>query len=418
MRQIADLHIHSKYSRATSKKMDLAEIERWCKIKGINIVGTSDFTHPFWFKELKNNLETDGSGLYTLKGSDKSVKFILSTEISCIYKKNDKTRRLHVVYFAPSLEVVEKVNAKLDAIGNIKSDGRPILGMDVKNLAEVFWEVDKDCMVIPAHAWTPWFSIFGSFSGFDSIKECYEEYTDKIFAIETGLSSDPPMNWRLSALDNITLISCSDAHSPANLGREACVFDIDENKLSYGEIKRILSTKDKEKFLYTIEFFPEEGKYHFDGHRSCNISLSPQETKKEKFICPKCKKKLTVGVMHRVDELADRKVNFKLNTIGYKSVVALQEIIAESIGKNKNTKGVQQIYFDMIKKGSNEFKILLDMSKEDLEKITTPEIVTAILKVRARQLHVEPGYDGEYGVVKIFSDKEKEKFRPNQKKLL
>lgn len=417
MRYIADFHIHSKYSRATSKQMVLPELEKWCKIKGIDILGTGDFTHPFWFKELKSYLETDGSGLYTLKNSDKKVKFILTTEISCIYSKGGKVRRLHIVYFAPNLEVVEKINQKLEKVGNLSADGRPILGLDVKEIAKIFWEVDEKCLVIPAHAWTPWFSIFGSFSGFDSVAECYEELEQQIYSIETGLSSDPPMNWRLSTLDKITLISCSDAHSPANLGREACVFEIDEDKLSYDEIFHIIKEKDKAKFLYTIEFFPEEGKYHYDGHRSCGVVFSPTETKQHKNICPKCKKSITIGVMNRVDQLADRPEGFKLDTISYKSLVPLSEIIAESISKQKNTKAVDNIYFELIEKGGNEFKILLDLSEEELKKITSPEIVLAIMKVRESKVKVEAGYDGVYGKVFVFNQGEKDKFSPKQKSL-
>jgi len=398
--------------------MVLSEIERWCKIKGIDIVGSGDLTHPGWFKELKNNLESDGSGLYTLRGSDKKTKFILTTEISCIYSKKGKTRRLHIIYFVPSLETAEKINKKLDSVGNIKSDGRPILGLDVKDVAKIFWDIDPDCLVIPAHAWTPWFSIFGSFSGFDSIKECYEELSPRIFGIETGLSSDPEMNWRWSELDNITLISNSDAHSPSNLGREANVLEIDSQNLSYAGLVKILKKNDKEKFLYTIEFFPQEGKYHYDGHSRCGVVFSPRESFKNKNLCPKCRKPLTIGVSNRVCRLADRKKIDGKGRVAYRSVIPLQEIIAEVLGKQKNTKTVDNFYFDLIKKGGSEFKILLDLSAAELKKITLPQIATAVEKMKKGEVFVQPGYDGVYGKVSVFNPKEMEKLFPKQEALL
>ena len=411
MQFIADLHIHSKYSRATSKISDLENNELWARKKGIDIVATGDWTHPAWFLELKKKLEPFGNGLYKLKGSDGKIKFFLSTEISCIYSKGGKCRRLHIVVFAPSLEVVEKINSQLGLIGNLKADGRPILGLDAKKLLEIVMEVDRRCMIIPAHAWTPWFAVFGSMSGFDSLEECFEEQTKHVYAIETGLSSDPPMNWRLSALDNISLISCSDAHSPSNLGREACVFEFNENELSYDVICNTIKKKDKEKFKFTIEFYPEEGMYHFDGHRSCNVSFSPEETKKIKNICPQCSKKLTIGVLNRVDNLADRKIGFvPENAIPYKSLVGLDDVIAESLGiKGRKTKSVLNEYENIIQKCGSEFNVLLNYSLDELKKITTERIVEAIRRNREGELHVKPGYDGVYGEVKIFREEEKPK---------
>ena len=410
MQYIADLHIHSKYSRATSKNLDLENIDLWARKKGIDIVATGDWTHPAWFSELKKKLEPQGNGLYKLKDTDGKVKFFLSTEIACIYSKGGKVRRLHIVVFAPSLEAVEKINAQLNLIGNLKADGRPMLGLDAKRLLEIVMEVDKNCMIIPAHAWTPWFAVFGSKSGFDSLEECFEEQTKHIHAIETGLSSDPAMNWRLSALDNITLISNSDAHSPSNLGREVNVFEFKEDELSYNAICEAIKNKDKEKFKYTIEFYPEEGMYHFDGHRSCNVRLSPEETKKFKNICPQCKKKMTIGVLYRVDNLADRKVGFiPKNAIPFKSLVGLDDVIAESLGvAGRKAKTVLTEYERLISKAGNEFNLLLNFSLDELKKFTDERIVEAIKRNREGKVHIAPGYDGVYGTVELFSPEEKE----------
>ncbi len=403
MRYIADLHIHSKYSRACSKDLEIPKINEWAKIKGIQIVGSGDFTHPYWLKHLKENLVPDQPGLFKFKGDKDSVWFILTTELSCIYSQGEKVRRLHLCIFVPDFKTVDKINqALLKRRVNLASDGRPIMGFHADELTKIILDINPKALVIPAHAWTPWFSVFGSYSGFNTLEECFGEVSQYIYSIETGLSSDPPMNWRLAALDKITLISNSDAHSPANLGREANVFDIPESELSYEEIYRIIKEKDRKRFLYTIEFFPEEGKYHFDGHRTCNIQFSPAETKKHKGICPVCKKPLTIGVLNRVDELANRADGFKLNTISYKSLVPLPEIIAEALGVGKGSKKVSLAYQDLIKKGGNEFKILLDLSLADLEKITTPEIVLGIKNVRAGNVDISAGYDGVYGVVKVF----------------
>ena len=286
MRVIADIHLHSKYSRACSKQLDLEHNAEWATYKGINLLGTADFTHPQWFRELQSKLVPENQGLYRLKGSSLSVRFMLTTELSCIYSQGGKTRRIHLCIFAPSLETVAKINSALEKRQvNLKADGRPIMGLSAIVLTQLILEIDPTAMVIPAHAWTPWFSVFGSNSGFDSLEECFGPATSEIFAIETGLSSDPPMNWRLSALDKITLISNSDAHSPANLGREANVFELDESEITFDEIRRILREKDREKFRYTIEFFPHEGKYHYDGHRDCGIVFAPAETKKHQGIC-------------------------------------------------------------------------------------------------------------------------------------
>lgn len=413
MRYICDFHIHSKYSRATSRDMNLDVLAKWAKIKGINILGTGDFTHPEWFRELREKLEPAETGLYRLKSEIKSTKseteeirFILTSEISCIYSKKGKTRRIHLLVFSPNFETVEKINANLGWIGNIKSDGRPILGLDAKELAKIILNLNPKCLVIPAHAWTPWFSIFGSMSGFDSIEECFEEYSKYIYAIETGLSSDPKMNWRLSALDKITLISNSDSHSPQKIGREANVFEFAAAP-TYDGIAEAIKDKSRGNFKYTVEFFPEEGKYHYDGHRLCQSKLSPEETKKYNGVCPKCGKPVIVGVMNRVDKLADRPEGFQLpGAIPFKSLIPLEEIIADANGTAVGTKAVLFHYQNLIKELGSEFNILLEAPYEQIKKFSDDRIAEGVKRVREGRVFIEPGYDGEYGKIKIFDKKE------------
>jgi uncharacterized protein (TIGR00375 family) len=372
MRFIGDFHIHSKYSRATSKDMNLEELDKWAKIKGIKVISAGDFTHPIWFKELETKLEPAEEGLYRLKKTNFETRFILTTEISCVYSKKGKVRKIHVLIFSPSLDVVRKINVQLGLRGNLKADGRPILGLDVKDLAAIVLEASDQCLVVPAHAWTPWFSIFGSKSGFDSIEECFEDYSKFIFAIETGLSSDPAMNWRLSALDRVTLISNSDSHSAKKIGREANVFD---TNLSYFSIVNAIKNKNNKEFLYTIEFFPEEGKYHYDGHRLCGISMSPKESKKHNNVCPVCGKSLVIGVLNRVDELADRPEGFvPQNHIPYKSLVPLEEIIADALGVLPASKQVMFYYKKLIDVFGSEFNVLLDEKIEEIKHVSTTKI--------------------------------------------
>jgi uncharacterized protein (TIGR00375 family) len=400
MEFIADFHLHSKYSRATSQKMDLENLNKWANIKGILVLGTGDFTHPLWLKEIKEKLESAEPGLFKLKNSDSKTRFILTTEVSCVYFKGGKQRKIHLIIFSPSVEVCEKINNYLKLYGNLEADGRPTLNLDAKELLKIVLNVSKDCLVVPAHIWTPWFSLFGSKSGFDSIEECFEDYSKYIFAGETGLSSNPAMNWRLSVLDRITLISCSDAHSPSHIGREANVFNCE---LSYFEILKAIKEKDKNKFLYTIEFYPEEGKYHYDGHRNCGVSFSPKETKKYNGICPVCKKPLTIGVLSRIEQLADRPEGFvPENAIPFKSLVPLEEIIADALGKNTKTVEVEKHYKNLIENFGNEFTVLLKASRSDLEAVTLPEIAEGIIRAREGKVFIEPGYDGVYGKVKIF----------------
>ncbi|MEK7149856.1 MAG: endonuclease Q family protein [Patescibacteria group bacterium] len=432
MRFIADLHIHSKYSRATSKDMNLEEIDRVADEKGILVMGTGDFTHPKWLEEIKEKLEPAEPGLFklksdykkpTIKGNFSETRFILSVEISSIYTRAGKVRRIHNLVFMPSIEAAENLRNKLIILScNLNSDGRPIIGLDSEKLAEIVFEIDNDAAIIPAHAWTPWFSIFGSMSGFDSIEECFGKYADKIFAIETGLSSDPEMNWRLSKLDKIALISNSDSHSFQKIGREANIFD---TELSYNGIMEAIKSgapanrqqttnNQQQKFVATIEFFPEEGKYHYDGHRDCEIVLSPEETEKYKNICPKCGRPLTIGVLNRVQKLADRKINlqsngnyrFLDNRAPYYNLVQLDGIIAEAFGVGAVSKKVKTEYDKLIKAFDSELKILMDVSLNDLKSAADLRVVEGIKRVREGNLKIRPGYDGEYGVIKIFSDEE------------
>ncbi len=418
MRIIADLHIHSKYSRAVSKQMDIDHLSEWAKIKGIDLIGTGDFTHFKWLAEIKEKLVEDGSGLLVSKDKYKQ-RFMLTSEISCIYKQGpvgSKCRKIHLIVFAPSIVIVEKINIELNKIGNIHSDGRPILGISAYNLAKLIFDIDDRCMVIPAHVWTPWFSIFGSKSGFSSIKECFGDLTDKIYAIETGLSSDPEMNWRLSALDNITLISNSDAHSPANLGREANVFALDENNFTYDEICDIIKTKDKERFPTTLEFYPEEGKYHFDGHANCKICVDPFKAvipsgSEESVIndetprCPICRRPMTIGVASQVAKLADRKESKQLKNFPDSiHLVPLREIIANAFGVGVQSKRVNAEYDRLIKEFGSEFHILLDLEQKYINDNFPPRIAQGILNVKNGDLKIDPGYDGIFGKVHIFKD--------------
>jgi len=413
MQYIADFHLHSKYARSCSPDLTLENIEVAAKEKGIGLVGTGDFCHPAWHKEIISKLEESYPGLYRLKGSKiSSVLFLLSNEISCIYSQGGKTRRVHICVLAPNLNFVSKLNSAFEKRGcKLASDGRPIIGMSAKELLKICLEIDENHLTIPAHIWTPWFAMFGSKSGFDSLEECYEELTPYIHAVETGLSSDPVMNWRVSNLDKVMLVSNSDAHSLENLGREANVWNLTEP--SFQEIYNMFKNRDKKKFLYTIEFFPEEGMYHVDGHRACDFSCLPEQTKKLNNICPKCKKFLTIGVLNRVDNLSDRKekdIN-SFNFVPYKSIVPLREIIADALNVGKQSKQVKQLYQQMIKLGGSEFNILLNLTEEEISKISSPTIAQGIIRVRNKDLELIPGFDGRYGQIKIFEDSEKIGFK-------
>jgi uncharacterized protein (TIGR00375 family) len=411
-----DFHIHSKYSRAVSQQMNLENIGHWAEIKGVKVIGTGDFTHPKWLEDIKNKLEPAESGLFKLKLEKSETRFILTSEISCIYSKNGRVRKIHILILAPSINTVEKINNRLREIGNLGSDGRPILGLDVQDLVKIVLDSDKNCLIIPAHIWTPWFSMFGSKSGFDSLDECFGKYTKYIYAIETGLCSNPTMNWRLSQLDKVNLVSNSDAHSLSKIGREANMFN---TNLSYNGIVNVLKSKTpstKKKFLYTIEFFPEEGKYHYDGHRLCKISLHPTKTKKYKNICPKCGNPLIIGVLNRVEKLADRAEGFlPKNLVPFKSLIPLNEVIAESIGVSLSSKEVTKYYNSLIKNIGNEFKILLESKKEEIGNYSSLKIADAILKMRQGKVSIKPGYDGVYGKIRITSKKYNKKIFKNNK---
>ena len=412
MQLITDLHTHSKYSRATSPEMNLPSLWRWGKIKGINIIGTGDFTHPLWQESLVEQLEPAENGLYTLKQQyakiedeklpeniqNNLIRFVCTAEISTIYKKKDKVRKLHTIIVSPNLNSVKKLTEKLKKIGNLHSDGRPILGLDNKELLKIVLDTDPDMLFIPAHIWTPWFSVFGSKSGFDSLEEAYDELTPYIYAVETGLSSDPAMNWRISDLDKVMLISNSDAHSPAKLGREATVLDID---LSYQEIAQALKTKDK-RAVGTIEFFPEEGKYHYDGHRNCEIVLEPKESIKLNNICPKCGKELTLGVEHRVEELADRSLGFKpkqAKKVEY--IVPLTELIAQTLHVSGTSKKVMKLYEEIISGLGDEFSILRKVTVQQIREQGYERLAEAIEAMRAGNVEKTPGYDGVFGTIKV-----------------
>lgn len=402
-----DLHIHSKYSRATSKNLTLEELAIWAKKKGLSLIGTGDFTHPAWFEEIKQKLIPSDDGTFRLnpeieKEINASVKFILTVEISTIYKKWDKTRKVHHVVFVPNLKTAEIFRNKLDAIGNIKSDGRPILGLDSRNLLEIVLGSGENSYIIPAHIWTPWFSVLGSKSGFDSIEDCYGDLSEHIFALETGLSSDPEMNWKVSKLDKYRLVSNSDAHSASKLAREATVFNIDPN---YYSIMNALKTG--EGYVGTVEFFPEEGKYHEDGHRKCNICMSAEETQKHNGICPVCGKPMTIGVSYRVNELADKKdLNTPPKTAGkVYSLIPLQEIISEIMQVSASSKSVCNEYEKLINKFGTELSILQDIPTDEISK-TSEILAEAIARLRKGQVIKQAGYDGEYGVIKLFNPNE------------
>jgi uncharacterized protein (TIGR00375 family) len=389
---MADLHMHSSYSRATSSKMNLQELSKYAKIKGLDILGTGDFTHPVWLKEIKSKLTDNGNGVYDYDGT----KFILSGEISLIYKQDQKQRRIHHVILADNFEVVDQIVEWLKKKGRIDYDGRPIFGFSSVEFAEAMMNISKDIMIIPAHAWTPWYGIFGSMSGFDSVEECFQDKAKYIYALETGLSSDPMMNWRLSKLDKYTLVSNSDSHSPYpwRLGREANAFDLKE--ISYKNL--IEAIKTKKNFLFTIEVNPSYGKYHYDGHRNCNFSCSPEEAIKLNNICPKCNSSLTIGVLHRVEELADRKEGFKpKGAVDYKSIIPLSEVISIAVGTDVFTKKVWDVYNQLIEKFGNEFNVLLNADKEEIRKIVKDRIADLVIKNREEKIKIIPGYDGVYG---------------------
>ena len=447
MKFVADLHLHSKYSRAVSQDMTLENIAKYAQLKGISCVATGDFTHPFWFDQLKTELVDAGNGLYRLKSiSDKSevisdklqtqeIQFLLSCEISSIYSQGGKGRRIHNLFFFPSLAAVSKFNKKLlDKKANLRSDGRPIVGISSRDLAQIALECDEKVLIIPAHIWTPWFSLYGAFSGFDSIEECFGDMSKYIYGIETGLSSDPAMNWQIEDLENRAILSFSDSHSLLKMGREATVFE--GNEISYNVIYDAIVkgskvakvsnvpkvTKSSETFApsriaFTIEFHPEEGKYHYTGHRDCNFSQSPEETAKDGDICAVCGRKLTIGVMHRVEQLKSQ--NSKVRTEvrnrvrwvypdgngrpPYVSLVPLSEILSEALESGVTSKKVMDQYLVLVNTFASEFNVLLKADSGQIASVSSPKIAQGIEKVRAGEILIEPGYDGKFGVVKIWN---------------
>ena len=437
MQVIADLQIHSRFARAVSSQMRVPVIAEWAKKKGINLVATGDWTHPMWFRELKAGLVEAGEGVYKVNSNFKSQNpkleegreplFLLSTEVSSIYSQGGKARRIHTLIFAPDFEVVEKINRELALRGaNLMSDGRPIIGMSAKQVAEIALGVDERCLIIPAHAWTPWFSLYGAMSGFDSIEECFGDLSSSIYAIETGLSSDPAANWRIGELSNRNIVSFSDAHSPQKLGREATVFEISSQRpeVSYELIRQAItgltpnSQPPMARIAYTIEFYPEEGKYHYTGHRSCGVIYSPNEARKKGVVCPVCGKRLTVGVMSRVESLASfnvevetEKDEFSLRWIKdkkgkhppYVMLVPLLEILSEATSSGVGTRTVETVYERLLNSFASEFDVLLKTPLEDIQRVVGEKIAEGIKKVRSGDITIEPGYDGVFGKVKIWS---------------
>lgn len=457
MEYVCDFHLHSKYSRAVSQAMVLPEIEKWAVKKGIDVLSAADFTHPLWFRELKSQLVEDGQGIYKIKDQKskiKNVSFILSTEISSIYTQGGKVRRIHNLVFVPNIETAEKLNNELLKRGcNLSADGRPIIGLSSRNLLELILSIDPNSYLIPCHAWTPWFSLYGSNSGFDSIDECFQDLSSEIFGIETGLSSDPEMNWRIKELDSRSILSFSDAHSAIKMGREATVFELEN--LSFSNIKKsiqktqntqisgasdnqIVRLSDSPSFpsvpnriLYTIEFYPEEGKYHYTGHRNCGVKQTPQETKEKGAICPVCKRPLTVGVMHRVEKLAQRPTDVRNSSDEYGvtwvedptglhpkyvKLVPLIEILAESLSVMPGSLKVLSTFDEMVAKFGSELNILIKTPISDIEKVFGAKISEGIKKVRKQDISVDPGFDGEFGKVKIWNDQNKEVSKESEEK--
>ncbi|HEV2357891.1 MAG TPA: endonuclease Q family protein [bacterium] len=393
---IADLHLHSKFSRATSRDMDVETLAKWCALKGITVVGTGDFTHPVWLRELKAKLTPTGRGLFTHGGRH----FMLTVEVSNIYPQGGRLRKIHNVILAPGFEVVDRINAVLARFGSLMADGRPTLSLPSHKLVEYVMEISADCMVIPAHVWTPWFSLYGSNSGFDALAECFGDQAVQIRAAETGLSSDPPMNWRLSELDRVVLVSNSDAHSPAKLGREANVLDCE---LDYADMIRVLRGEDRRRFLFTIEFFPEEGKYHFDGHRACQQRMSPAETRAAGGRCPVCGRPVTVGVMSRVEALADRaEGQGGEDRVPFRNLIPLEEIIAAAFGSQPGTGAVREEYLNLVRALGGEFHVLLDAPLDEIARYTRPRVVDGVRRVREGSVQIRPGYDGLFGEIHVF----------------
>jgi uncharacterized protein (TIGR00375 family) len=415
MQIIADFHLHSHFSRATSKDMSIEEISRNGKLKGLQLVGTGDFTHPSWLEEIREKLvpnETQpGSGIFEHRG----MLWMLTGEVATIYTQDSKTRKVHHVLHAPSLEVVEQINEALKKYGKLAADGRPMLsGLTSPALVEILMQISKDILIYPAHAWTSWFGVLGEFSGFDSLEDCYQDRTKNVHALETGMSSDPAMNWRISSLDRVTILSSSDSHSPWpwRIGREANVFELDEGKLTYAEINDAILKKDPSRLKFTIEVDPSYGKYHFTGHRACGVSMSPEEAKKLNNVCPVCKRKLTIGVAQRVEEVANRPASFvPEGAIPFRSIIPLYEIVSAALGVNQlYSKRIIEQQDALIAKFGNELNVLLNVPEAELHLVANEKIANAIIRVRNGDVRYIPGYDGVYGIP-VLSEEDYERLR-------
>ncbi len=414
MQIFADLHIHSRYARATSKDMNLDNLDKYAALKGLNLVGTGDFTHPLWLKELKAGLKEISEGIFC--HTSNKVSYILTTEVSNVFEQDGTVHKIHNLLIMPSFEIAEQANEFLSKFGDLKADGRPTLSATCAQMVEGLMQISHEIEVVSAHAWTPWYSLFGSKSGFNSFKECYQEQAKNVHAIETGLSSNPAMNWRLSQLDDVSIISNSDCHSfyPWRLGRECNVVALE--KFNYKNFISSLLSLDSKKFLFTVETAPEYGKYHMDGHRLCNVCFEPKETKKLKGICPKCKRKLTIGVANRVEELADRPEGFvRKNAVPFKSLLPLSEVIAVAIGAQLGTQKVWAATMQLVEKFGNEFEVLLNAPQEKISETMNEKIAAAIMKNREGKIKIQPGYDGVYGIPLL--DKEFRVKKSGQKSL-
>jgi uncharacterized protein (TIGR00375 family) len=439
MRYIADLHLHSKYSRAVSQAMVLPEMSKWAVKKGIDLLTTSDFTHPLWFREIKGLLTEDGEGIYKLKNSTEPTRFLLSTEISSIYSQGGRVRRIHNLLFAPNIQVAEKIKEALTQAGcNLSSDGRPIIGLSSRNLLELCLNIDKKIILIPCHAWTPHFGIYGSASGFDSLDEAFGDLSKYVYGIETGISSDPFMNWQISELKNRSILSFSDAHSAPKMAREATILEVES--LSYTNFgKAIARPTETNRIAYTIEFYPEEGKYHYSGHRNCSVRLTPAEVKEKGNICPVCKRRLTEGVMLRVQQVAGREISLDepvpssdkngVNWIKdlqdihppFVKLVPLLEIVAESLETTAYSEKAKLLFEKLCLELGSEIKVLLESPLEDIVKAGGEKVAEGVLKVRKGDIAIEPGYDGEYGKVKIWREEIKPEVnekRPSEQGIL
>ena len=407
MTYVADLHTHSPYARGTSNQLTFENLAKWAKFKGIDLLASGDFTHPAWFRETGEKLRDAGNGLFELGG----VSFILGTEVNCVAPQGGRNRRVHLLVFVPDLPAVERINAALASRGKLGSDGRPTLRISPKDLVSLLLDIDSKCMVVPAHLWTPWFGLYGSKSGFDSIEECFEDMSGHIHAVETGLSSDPAMNWRVPSLDGVSIVSFSDAHSLPKLGRELTVFP---GRPSYDGLSEALKAQN---IAYTVEFFPQEGKYHYSGHRKCGVRLSPEQVDRNGRRCPACSGLLTLGVMQRVEELAGRAVETWVDEDGltrsalgrppFKTLIALQQVIAESLGRGLGTAAVRKSYLELVSRLGNELSVLMEASPSDIALIAGGRVSEGVERVRAGHVSIEPGYDGLYGTVRIWPASQK-----------